>query len=120
MGVDEVSVDLRSLGDFRERLEPRRQEVEAALAALADARRPALGQFHDAELTAQRYDALREGYLLRLRRLVNAMTAAQIATGTALTAYRAVEEISESATRAVAGLPSPGDKAFGDGLNSGR
>jgi hypothetical protein len=106
MGVDEVRVDLRSVDNFGARLTPRRLEAEAAFAALVDAAMPELGRFHDAELTASHYAALRDGYLLRLRRLVNAVAAAQAATTAIAATYRATNEQSEA--------------ALGDGLHSGR
>jgi hypothetical protein len=129
MGVDGIRVDLLSLHDFHDHLAPRRQEAEAALAALVDAhrsprgntpraQRPELGQFHDAELTAGHYDALREDYLVRLRRLISAVAAAQNATAVALRTYRTVEALNESTTRAVADLLH--DRATGDGPPRGR
>jgi hypothetical protein len=120
MGVGEVRVDLRSVDLFGQRLEPRRLEAEAAFAALADAAAPELGGFHDAELTATHYTDLRDGYLLRLRRLVNAVTAAQAATTAIAATYQATNERGQATLAAVAGLLSSGDRVLGDGPHSGR
>jgi len=109
MGVDEVSVDLLSLDGFRERLEARRQEAEAALSALADDVRPELGGFHDAQLTADQYESLRDDYQGALRRLLDAVVAAQTATTVAVRTYRTSEKLQEDTLR-----------AFGDGPSRGR
>ena len=110
MGVDDVSVDLRSLNDFAGQLTPRLQEVLTALTRLHHSDRPAraLGDFQDARETADRYDDLHRDYVARLDRLVSAVAAAQTATGTITTIYHTTEALNESSTRAVRDLLSPG------------
>jgi hypothetical protein len=106
MGVDQVRIDLASLGDFQGRLAPRRLEAETALAALADPGLPELGRFHDAKLTAGQHDTLRQGFLLRLGRLINAIDAAQTSLAAAAETYRVTDDDNVSTLRASAdGLP---------------
>ena len=94
MAVDHTSVDLLSVDDFGQHLDARLREARAALTALTTgpgADRPPLGDFDDANETAERHEAMRAAYVARLQRLIDALTAAQETTGTIATSYRTVE-----------------------------
>jgi hypothetical protein len=94
MAVDQTRVDLPSLNDFGQHLDARLREAEAALTALTTAPggdRPPLGDFHDATETADRHEAIRAVYVERLRRLIDALTAAKETTGTIAASYLSVE-----------------------------
>jgi hypothetical protein len=116
MAVDQTSVDLLSLDEFGQHLDPRLREARAALAALTagpGADRPRLGDFHDARVTADRYDEMRTQYLQRLTALIDAVTAAQSATATISASYHTIEARNESDTRAIGG--SQAGASFGPG-----
>lgn len=114
MGVDDVRVDLGSLDDFARHLEPRLRDAVAALDNLThidrrpghDSARPELGEFLDAGETADRYEELHQAHITRLQRLINAVVAAQFATGSIMTIYRTTEELNEAGMRAIGDLLS--------------
>jgi hypothetical protein len=102
MAVDQTNVDHRSLDDFGQLLDARLREAQAALTALtAQPAQPPLGTFHDATVTAQRYEATKAVYVERLRRLIDALTAAQAATGTIAGSYRTLEVRNAASTAAI-------------------
>jgi hypothetical protein len=110
MAVDQTHIDLLSLDDFGHRLKARVDEAREALLALTvgpGADRPPLGEFTDAQLSADRYDAMKAGYVERLRRLIDALTAAQTATATISAGYRSVEDLNCSDTGTIGGLLGP-------------
>jgi hypothetical protein len=112
MGVDEIRVDLLSLDDFNQRLGPRLDEAYAALAALTVAPgtvQPALGTFQDAQQTSARHQNLRDEYVARLRRLVDAVTTAQIVATTIAARYRTVVELNQTSTEVVRDALSGGE-----------
>jgi hypothetical protein len=108
---DEVRVDLLSLEDFRQRLEPRLAEVSSVLSALSVAPAadlPPLGRFEDAERLAARHNAVREAYLDRVQRLFQAVAAAQSATATIIELYRTAEQLNSSTAQDVRHAMRPG------------
>ena len=110
MGVDDTSIELLSLDDFGQHLATRLQEAVTAVSALANApvRRPALGEFRDADQTAVDYEARQQEYLDRLRRLISALVAAQAATATIGTRYRTIEALNVASLRTIRDLLSAG------------
>jgi hypothetical protein len=102
MAVDQTHVELRSLDDFGHHLDARLQEAQAALTALTtDPGQPPLGTFHDATVTAERYEVMKAAYVERLRRLIDALTAAQSATATIADSYRTLEVHHAASTAAI-------------------
>ncbi|MFY1691715.1 hypothetical protein [Plantactinospora sp. WMMB782] len=119
MAADEFAVNLLSLRDFQQRLQPRIEAAYAALTALTTAPgsdRPALGGFHDAQKTADRHQDLHDEYVARLRRLVAALTVAQAATARIIESYRTVDELSGTNARQIAGALG----AVSEALHGGR
>src|SRR5689334_9646254 len=97
MVVDGTRFDLAAFDAFGRNLEPRLLEALAALNTLTagpGAEAPGLGDFQDAHAVAARYAQLRDAYGKRLRRLINALIAAQMVTDTVLAAYRNIEDVS--------------------------
>jgi hypothetical protein len=115
MGVDEIRVDLLSLGDFGKLLGPRTSQVRAKLSALTFADPPALGTFHDGQQTVERYWTLRDQFLARLSRLLDALDAAQAGTTAIAATYRTAEELNVATTKAVDDLLK-GTELPGDGV----
>lgn len=102
----DFTVNLSSLRDFQQSLQPRIEQAFAALTALTatpGSDRPALGGFHDAQRTADRHQALHDEYVLRLRRLVTALTVAQAATARIIEGYQDVEDLNSAKVRQIAG-----------------
>ena len=110
MAADQTRIDLLSLDDFSHHLKARLAEAQEALTALTSGPgpdRPPLGEFQDARLSADRYQAMKAGYVERLRRLIDALTAAQTATATISTSYHSVEDRNRSDTGTIGGLLGP-------------
>jgi hypothetical protein len=110
MAVDQTRIDLLSLDDFSQHLTARLAEAQETLTALtagAGSQRPPLGDFHDAQLTADRYQAMKALYTERLRRLIDALSAAQTATATISASYRTVEDRNHLDTGTIGGLLGP-------------
>ena len=111
MAVDQTSVDLPSLDDFGQLLDARLREAEAALTALTTApggEPPPLGDFHDANETADRHEAIKAVYVERLRRLIDALTAAKQTTGTIAASYLTVENQNAADTARIVAELRPG------------
>jgi hypothetical protein len=111
MAVDQTSVDLLSLDDFGHHLDARLREARAALTALTTgpgADRPPLGDFDDANVTAERYEAMRVVYVARLQRLIDALIAAEETTGTIATSYLTLETRNAADTERIGAELRPG------------
>ncbi|GAA3734404.1 hypothetical protein GCM10022225_15970 [Plantactinospora mayteni] len=122
MAADEFAVDLLSLQDFQQRLQPRVEAAFAALTALTTAPgsdRPALGGFHDAQRTADRHQELHDEYVARLRRLVTALAVAQSATTQIIESYRDVDELSRTNAQQIAGAVGAVSEALHGGRRNG-
>lgn len=105
MAADDLTIDTLSLDDFRRTLQARLDEAFAALLALAPEQEhhgPALGGFHDAEQTAGRYDRLRQESIARLRRLINAVAAADRGTTDIAERYRTAEALNGAKAHEIA------------------
>jgi hypothetical protein len=110
MGANETIIDTLSLRDFYQTLDSRLAEASAALAGLTTGPRgepPALGQFFDAQQTALRHQALRDEYLTRLRRLVDAVIAAQTATTAIIDSVHDIEALNTANAADVADALQP-------------
>jgi hypothetical protein len=109
MGANDTTIDTLSIGDFYQTLDARLAEASTALAGLSTEPRgePALGQFFDAQQTAVRHEALRDEYLTRLRRLVDAVIAAQTATGAIIDSYHDIEALNTANAADVADALQP-------------
>jgi hypothetical protein len=111
MPADQTRIDLPSLDDFNKHLQARLLEAQQALTTLTNAPaadRPPLGEFHDAEVTADRYEAMKAVYVERLRRLIDALTTAQAATTTIAGTYHSTETLNASDTGTIGALLGPG------------
>src|SRR5262245_22729654 len=111
MAVDQTNVDLASLGDFGQHLDARLREAREALTALTagpGGTRPPLGDFQDANETADRYEAIRAVYVERLQRLIDALTAAHETTGTIAASYLTVETRNAADTARIGAELRPG------------
>ena len=89
-----VSVDIRSIADFRETLVARLAEADVAvrrIAALAG-HQARLGTFADAVRIEESYATLSAGYRQRVDRLRAAVIAVQRATDTVIANYHGTEE----------------------------
>jgi len=116
--ADSSSVHLTSLHDFRDNLASRLTEVDSMLTTLrsdpvltdrnGSVRPPRLGTFEDADKESTQYATLYQQYLQRLRRLREAVTAAQAATTTIIDNYQTTETLNAASatdiSRALAGI----------------
>ncbi|GIJ49009.1 hypothetical protein Val02_58950 [Virgisporangium aliadipatigenens] len=119
MAEDETYVDTLSLLEFHRHMRARLDEAESALTALTTdpgAQPPALGDFHDAKETGARHRTLHDEYVRRLRRLVNALTAVQTATGLFVQDYRTAEQLNSMGAAQVSDAMRP----VGEALYGGR
>jgi hypothetical protein len=110
----QTRVDVLSLEDFHQRLAARLAEAELVLSKLnteMQCRPPALGSFVDATSNAQQYTKLHQGYVDRIERLRQAVTAAQEATQRILDNYRTTEARNKAnaadIARALGGVDDP-------------
>jgi hypothetical protein len=104
LAADTLFVDPLSLDDFGTYLQARLDEafsVRVALTTAPAADRPALGGFDDATRTATRLDALRQEYVARLDRLINALVAAQTATAMISQRYRDADALAAADPAAI-------------------
>jgi hypothetical protein len=79
MASDMQSVELTSLDDFAARVGSRRDRILSQMDVLRHVDRPELGDFVDGRQMTDRVDSLRQQYVSRLGRLVDAMDAAELA-----------------------------------------
>jgi hypothetical protein len=118
MGDESTTVDVLSLEDFQTTIAARLSEANSLLTTLTSTLRnapPKLGGFQDALDTAGRYSDLHGEHADGVRRLIDAITAAQTATGTILTNYRTTESRNEANATDIANTLSP----VGEVLNGG-
>jgi len=93
MGTDQTKVDILSLEDFRRALDARLTEAESLLTTVSTSTsaRPPLGGFFDAKQSTNSHDTRQGEQTARVRRLIDAIEAAQKATDTIITNYRTTE-----------------------------
>jgi hypothetical protein len=93
MGDGSTDVSVLSLEDFKATLQQRLDDANDLLRQLngLGAGRLKLGTFQDAHQSAGSYDWKLDQYVDRVRRLRDAILAAQIATAEIITAYRTTE-----------------------------
>jgi len=93
MGNEQTKVDILSLEDFRRALDVRLTEAESLLRTVttATAARPPLGAFYDAQRVTGVHDTRQDEQARRVRRLIEAIRAAQSATDTIIRNYRTTE-----------------------------
>ncbi|MFG1953100.1 hypothetical protein [Micromonospora sp. NPDC048830] len=111
-----TTVDVLSLEDFQQRLAGRLSEAEAVLKKLnteLQCRPPALGAFADGTSNARRYTELHLSYAQQVKRLRDAVKAAQSATSTILTNYRTTEARNAANAADIAAALSGVDDALG-------
>lgn len=105
--ADRTRVDVLALEDFHRNLGGRLAEIDAAIRKLdieMGSRGPALGKFTDARESVISYQSLHQQHLDRLRRLRNAITAAQSATSTILDNYRTAEDRNRASADEIASV----------------
>lgn len=122
MAADETAVSLLSLEEFRQRLERRMEEAGAALLAVLTppgSDPPALGDFQDAKETAVRHGTLRDEYADGLRRLVSALSAAQVATARIAERYRTASDLAAVRVEELSGVLRPVEEALDGGPDHG-
>jgi hypothetical protein len=73
--MSSLTVDFKSVDDFRAALTPLIQQLSDTLTALSSAKQPPLGYFHDAILVEAHHQAQRTDYLGRVQQLVWALIA---------------------------------------------
>jgi hypothetical protein len=120
MAAEDIIVDQAALLTFARHLQPRIDEANSALTMLTTTPGtdpPALGSFYDAQLTTGRHQTLHDQYVQRLRRLVNALTAAATATGTIIEKYHEVADHDEVKVNEIQTALLPVSKAL-DGIRS--
>jgi septal ring factor EnvC (AmiA/AmiB activator) len=97
MGVEDLYIDPLSLDEFSRTLRARLDEALAALLRVDQSvgvmAAPALGEFDDAQRTAQQHQRLSGEYADRVRRLAATLDAATTATTGIAGRFRQVEEI---------------------------
>jgi hypothetical protein len=123
MAADEMSVDTLSLDDFHRSIQARLDETFTAMRALTTvpgSETPALGGFVDAGRTAGRYQHLHDEYVVRLRRLVVALAAAQVATAAIAERYRTVDDLSRTDANSIKGALGAVSEALNGGRTDGR
>ena len=93
MGNEQTKVDFLSLEDFRKALDARLTEAETLLKTVTGsaAARPPLGRFADATRITDAHDTRQDEQAARVRRLIDAIRAAQKATDTIIDNYRTTE-----------------------------
>ncbi|MEV0713276.1 hypothetical protein [Asanoa sp. NPDC050611] len=93
MGNEQTKVDILSLEDFRKALDARLTEAETLLKTVTGsaAARPPLGGFVDARRFTDAHDTRQDEQVARVRRLIDAIRAAQKATDTIMSNYRTTE-----------------------------
>jgi hypothetical protein len=93
MGNEQTKVDILSLEDFRKALDARLTEAETLLKTVTGsaAARPPLGGFVDAKRITDTHDTRQDEQVARVRRLIDAIRAAQSATDTIISNYRTTE-----------------------------
>lgn len=109
MDADEIRVNLLSMEDFRDRLAPRLRQTAAVLSALSRSDEPALGGFHHARQTAQRYEVHHAEFVRRVRRLLTALVVSEAATRAVLESYQTDRELSLARLHQVADMLARGD-----------
>lgn len=116
------SVDIHSLEDFHAKLAARLDEASAALSTLVEklpGTPPRLGGFQDATGTANGYAGRRDEQITRVRQLVDAVAAAQTATGTIIGNYTTTEARNEANVRDIADTMRPVGEVLDSGQNNG-
>ena len=106
MTTEKIGVSTLSLDQFHRTLQARLDEASTAIDALSGppgSQVPPLGTFADATATAERYRRLHEQYTARLRRLVVALTAAQVISADAVARFTRAAQQAQANANAVVG-----------------
>jgi hypothetical protein len=119
MGNEQTKVDILSLEDFRLALNARLTEAESLLKTVTGsaAARPPLGAFADATRITSQHHTRQDEQATRVRRLIEAIRAAQSATDTIISNYRTTEERNTANSADVANVLGGVTKALGGSSN---
>lgn len=115
---DRSAVDVHSLEDFHATLAARLDEANATLTTLVgklQGAAPQLGGFSDATGTADGYLGRCDEQVTRARRLVEAVSATQTATGTIIDNYTTTEARNAANARDIANTMRPVGEALDGG-----
>jgi hypothetical protein len=120
MGNEQTKVDILSLEDFRRALNGRLTEAETLLKTVTSsaAARPPLGGFVDAKRITDSHHTRQDEQVARVRRLIDAIGAAQAATDTIISNYRTTEARNAANSADIANVLGGVQKALG-GSNNG-
>ena len=119
MGNEQTKVDILSLEDFRRALDARLTEAEALLKTVTGSAtaRPPLGAFADAKRITDVHHNRQDEQAGRVRRLIEAIRAAQSATDTIISNYRTTEARNAANSADIASVLGGVQKALGDSSN---
>jgi hypothetical protein len=119
MGNEQTKVDILSLEDFRRALDRRLTEAESLLKTVTGSAtaRPPLGAFADAKRITDVHHNRQDEQAGRVRRLIEAIRAAQSATDTIIGNYRTTEARNAANSADIASVLGGVQKALGDSSN---